>query len=442
MNRSVVTLLLILMLSGCSVLRHRTSAATAATVVEDTLTLTEAGFNRRVAETRSALTHYISSSVSARDSAARRYYMEKALRLFHPESRIYLSSDGSPAGIVSADSLRRLINRGAISALSVDSLTVPQWDRVLLSRRDSVAKAPAAIWPAAESRPAHAVVGRIPLPIEFTEDGAERAIVFGDAYMTCLTNAADTVTAGSSGKISYSSTAGPQSPHQLPWYDCRIKLVDEFFDRFNGKEFRSDIVTDSTNVRLANMMLLFDADMFASADDPIFAAAKEMAQQIIDRDIRISYSDSTWSAIARCEARFGGKPAKITLRLNVEQRKPGMYKWVITGAEGDCLTLPSEGKTEKLMILPDAHETDFMALHDITTGRDDYIVAYAARGTNPDPTSVFFALVYAGTLEIDYVEDLSFVFYQIPGYRFSIRNFERDSYNCGWLIDSFEKLAD
>lgn len=448
MNRSIATILLLALLSGCSMLKHRATAtivdeASAHTPnLTDTLNMTESGFNRRVTESLSALTHYLRSATSASDSVARAYYSGKVLRLFHPESRIYIAYDNGTACDMPADSFCRIVSRGDVAILSVDSVDIPLWNRALLSRRDSLVMARSGMWSYSADRCTHEVTRHIPLQLEFTEDGPERVIVFGNAYMSCRSNTTDTETAKQSASRTYSAPATPQSPGELPWYDCRIKLVDEFFDRFNGKELRSDIVADSSDVRLANMMLLFNADMFASADDPIFQAAKDMAQQIIYQDIRINYSDTLWTARAECQARYKGTPARITLYLKVEQRKTDMYKWVIAGAEGECLTLPADRMPEKLMILPDAHETDFMALHDITTGRDDYITAYAARSVHPDPTSVFFALVYAGVLDIEYVDDLSFIFCQVPGYRFTIRNFERDSYNCGWLIDSFEKITD
>ena len=60
-----------------------------------------------------------------------------------------------------------------------------------------------------------------------------------------------------------------------------------------------------------------------------------------------------------------------------------------------------------------------------------------------DPTTAFLTLIYNGQLNIDYVEDLEFFFYQVPDYVFSIKEFNRnDSKNDGWLINSFKRITE
>ena len=58
-----------------------------------------------------------------------------------------------------------------------------------------------------------------------------------------------------------------------------------------------------------------------------------------------------------------------------------------------------------------------------------------------DVTSVFTYLVYSKKLKIDYVDDLEFIFTQIPGYIFHVRYFEREKNNAGWLISNFYKSS-
>ena len=56
--------------------------------------------------------------------------------------------------------------------------------------------------------------------------------------------------------------------------------------------------------------------------------------------------------------------------------------------------------------------------------------------------SVFYSYVYNGWLEIEYVEDLEFMFFQVPQYQFSIKHFDREELNAGWLISSFKKISE
>ena len=225
-------------------------------------------------------------------------------------------------------------------------------------------------------------------------------------------------------------------------YKTRVKLVDEFFDRFNGKELRPDIKADSEDAKLRNLLVLFNGKMFKSMEDSAFVEAKTFAEKVIQDSILLHYQDSTWIAKASCHGKLKGKTVDFTLYLNVENRRGKMYKWVISKAEGSIFNLTPSLEKESIMLMPDDHETNFMSLHRITTEKDDYILNYKQKEFNIDPTSVFYTYVYAGLLDIEYVNSLDFIFLQVPEYRFTISHFERDSYNAGWLISSLEKVTD
>lgn len=225
-------------------------------------------------------------------------------------------------------------------------------------------------------------------------------------------------------------------------YKTKVKLVDEFFDRFNGKELRPDIKTDSEDAKLKNLLVLFNGKMFKSMEDSAFVEARTFAEKVIQDSIILHYQDSTWIAKASCHGKLKGKAVDFILYMNVENRRGNMYKWVIAKVEGSIFHLTPSLQKESIMLMPDDHETNFMSLHRITTEKDDYILNYKQKYFNVDPTTVFYAYVYAGVLDIEYVKPLEFVFYQVPGYKFTISHFERENYNAGWLINSLEKVSD
>ena len=122
-------------------------------------------------------------------------------------------------------------------------------------------------------------------------------------------------------------------------YDSRIKLVDEFFARFNGKEGHPGISKADKNYRKKNLTLVFNGKMFKSKDDAKFKEAQDLIDTVIAQNIHINYSDTTWFAKAICHGKLKGKEVDFTLYLNVEHRKDNMYKWVITKAEGEIFKL-------------------------------------------------------------------------------------------------------
>lgn len=224
-------------------------------------------------------------------------------------------------------------------------------------------------------------------------------------------------------------------------FRASVNLVDDFITRFNGDKDKPGTNKQDKDYETNRILYLFDGKMFKSFKDSLFLGAKDFADSVARNGIKVSYSDTTWVAKAECCGKLKGKEIGFTLYLTVEKRKGEMYKWVITKASGDAFKLKPAHKATKAMLMPDDHETNFMSLNRITTERDDYITYYANKHFVVDETSVFFSLVYSGLLDIEYVSDLQFVFLQVPGYKFSIKHFERETNNAGWLINSFERFS-
>lgn len=224
-------------------------------------------------------------------------------------------------------------------------------------------------------------------------------------------------------------------------FRASINLVDEFIARFNGAKDKPGTNKQDKSYETNRILYLFNGKMFKSFEDSLFLEAKVFADSVSMNNTKVSYSDTTWIAKAKCRGKLKGKDIDFTLYLSVEKRQERMYKWVITKASGDAFKLKPSRQAKKAMLMPDDHETNFMSLYRITTEKDDYITYYANKNFDIDETSVFFALVYNGLLDIEYVSDLQFVFLQVPGYKFSIRHFERETNNSGWLIDSFKKIS-
>ena len=58
---------------------------------------------------------------------------------------------------------------------------------------------------------------------------------------------------------------------------------------------------------------------------------------------------------------------------------------------------------------------------------------------NPNGLSAFFALIHSGVLQIEYVENLTYCFFNVPGYVFLVNDFNRKGINSGWLISSYKQ---
>ena len=94
------------------------------------------------------------------------------------------------------------------------------------------------------------------------------------------------------------------------------------------------------------------------------------------------------------------------------------------------------------MLSPDDHETNFISLSRMTQEQPYNIKMFMSKEHEYDETSVFMYLVRTKRLKINYVENLEFMFMQIPGYAFHIQYYERESGNSGWLISKFYHFTD
>lgn len=218
-------------------------------------------------------------------------------------------------------------------------------------------------------------------------------------------------------------------------YDSRVKLVDEFIARFNGSEWTPGVNSEDSTARIRNICSLFDMDKVLSRTEAFRDSIVEFAKVAVDSGSEISYSDSGWFAKAVCTGTYRGKNVKFDLYLKVQPRGENRYKWMIFRADGDIFALNPGNKEKEVMIGPDAHETNFMDLYDVTHSGYDAITRFMRPEFRLDSTSVFCTMVYDNVLKIEGVEDLIFFFTQVTGYTFRVRFFERDETNSGWLID-------
>ncbi len=222
----------------------------------------------------------------------------------------------------------------------------------------------------------------------------------------------------------------------------RVGLIDEFFNRFNGVAAHPDLPGEGVENRKENLLMLFNLSQFKSKEDSLFVEAAMFADRVIEDSVCLHFEDSTWFALAHCKGVMDGRSVRFDLYLTVEHRKKNMYKWVIANAGGSLFEATPDTSHSEAMLYPDDHETNFLSLRRMTQEQPKNVCAFMAKNFSYDSASVFTYLVYSGKLKIDYVDELEFVFTQVPGYIFNVKYFERERNNAGWLIDRCYKTSD
>lgn len=223
--------------------------------------------------------------------------------------------------------------------------------------------------------------------------------------------------------------------------EARVGLVDEFLKRFNGDTSHPNISPQDTSYRKSNILYLIEPPQDIENRDSIYNEAIRFVDAIIKDSVRLNYCDSTWIARAKCKGVLDSKPVSFNIYLNVEHRKEDMYKWVISKVDGECFNVTPRDITSNIMLYPDDHEIKFISLGRMTNEQPFNVARFMSKGFEYDATSAFVYLVKSDKLKIEYVDELEFIFTQVPGYIFSIKYYERESSKLGWLINRFETIS-
>lgn len=224
-------------------------------------------------------------------------------------------------------------------------------------------------------------------------------------------------------------------------FRANVRFIEEFMDRFNGLQKREDLPERFAD-RASNLTLLFDRALFKSDQDSLFLQAKEFARAVVDNRYFINYEDTTWYAQVTCQGLYGGQSVEFVLFLFVEQRGKDMYKWVIADARGELFNKPIAKRKNAFFLLPNAHEQSFLSLSRVINNTGKYIDDYVIKSFHTESLSTFLTWVRSGQLKLERILDVEFVFHQIPGYVFKVKEVIRNEVNAGWLIHSLARCEE
>lgn len=221
-------------------------------------------------------------------------------------------------------------------------------------------------------------------------------------------------------------------------YAAQVKLIDEFISRFNREEVRRDL-PDSLNTDYNNLLLLFDFQTFSPQKDSLLFEMQQFARSVLNHSAQIQHDDHKWYADVEVIVSLIGKKMPIHLFLVFEPReKQDMFKWTICGAEGVLFDL--QKPLSDLFISPIAHEMEFMEVSGVFKETPKYITSYLPTSHTLDNLSALAVLVANKCLHFESINQIQFVFEQVPGYRFYVSYHARESKNSGWLISQLEHI--
>jgi len=219
-------------------------------------------------------------------------------------------------------------------------------------------------------------------------------------------------------------------------FQSRVKSVDEFIDRFNGvSEFEGATRRDL-------LMSLFDASnpLNLKGDKEFFDNVDKFVTQVDASGLKLSLPSDGVTALVKVTVSGKGmsaKPALLRLKADSHPKRKGEWGWAVSGVEG--LTGDDLGAMRGVALLnpfgPDHH---FQTLGSDLSGNAGSATLYRSSKSPADTLTLLLEGLSSGSLRIDSVNDVCLEIASVPGFTFTVREFDRRGSNSGWLISEIK----
>jgi hypothetical protein len=226
-------------------------------------------------------------------------------------------------------------------------------------------------------------------------------------------------------------SVGINTNHQNQVFLSKVKLIDEFVERFNGNYSQFSASFDSLS-RLEKVKRLIEHAYYHEQS----AMLDSFLTHIINDQYFIVMSKKYWCAELNVSFVYNKSRESVFLYMQYEVDEKNRAKWVIKGAFLPFLKEIQGRRDEKVFINPVNNETNFSEFSQLL--KDNKAYSLTPNGFFNDHLSVFLFLISQKMLMFNQVNEIKYVFHT-GQYRFEVSEFNRNSFNSGWLISKVNK---
>lgn len=228
---------------------------------------------------------------------------------------------------------------------------------------------------------------------------------------------------------------------------AETKQINQFFRRFNSEEdlqgkriYEGNPDYRNREFRSNYIKMLFDRENQSISEN----TKSDFINDVIDESdpSYLDYYGGRWFAEVDTKFTYNGQSRTVVLFLELEKENLGI-KWVINNVYFYPFTklFYNDSTAMTKFLHPMSHEIDFMNL--IKVFNDPNTVEYYFdEDYKPDFRTLFLYEVKKGNLIFETIEKVSFHFFQLDDWYFQLEEFNRQSYNNGWLISNISKIPE
>lgn len=236
--------------------------------------------------------------------------------------------------------------------------------------------------------------------------------------------------------VLHAQTGALPTPRDTGTFQPRVKLMSEFFDRFNNTDERfKKLVFELTGEQLdraTSLRLLLDQGVDEELSNRFIRCIQEESDSTL-----IQFFDDDWFAQVQADVTFNGKAYPLTLTLQIEpDDELRASRWVMVAADADFLSVETRDSTK--IINPVSHETRFISLYRIFEDNDS-LVNYTSRDFQSENLTALLYAAQLGQLTFEGASRITFQFLQIEGWVFRVAR--REALPDDWAVVALTEVA-
>jgi len=221
-----------------------------------------------------------------------------------------------------------------------------------------------------------------------------------------------------------------------------VKTIDEFIERFNNDQYtliREHLETKFPKKKFTRTDLV---KTLFNYENPLWNAeqAAQFVKTVCDttNEKFLDFYADNWYAQAECLVKYKGIPKKVTVTLQVVvSDRTGSAKWVICGARAPFLDF-SKRLDSKKFLNPISHATDFIGLKKAMEDKM-FVRNYLTEKFEESHLNKYLAALATGDIVFQQINAITYHFFSMENWLFTVKEYVRPGRNSGWLIQSLTK---
>ena len=205
-------------------------------------------------------------------------------------------------------------------------------------------------------------------------------------------------------------------------WNLRVYSIENFINKFNGTlDIKNNsIEARNSTSRIQTLLHLINLDMIQQAEDSI----RMFVLASLKNENKLLFSSNDWYAEVEFNGSFRGKNEIITAIFTIHTEKNDSYQWSLINLRSK--SFGTTGFNAGLVNFPpNSHGNDFISIPKLFQSKVEKLNSISAKD-----------------VDMKSVKSVTYHFFHVKNWYFSVTEFDRRNQLSGWLIKNIIYLSD